>query len=521
MNPAIREDLTYERTRSGFVRGFSFWDVFTFVVATPAASGIVYYSVASKATFPGASFPLAFVFGIVLFLPVAMLLGATSSAVPRSGGIYVLISRLLSPALGQVAAWLLFVAYGLCIGMFGYIVVGILGGIVGMSGKGSLDSLAAFLMSGTGKVLGACIWVGLLWLIFRMGGAWIRNLLRVTVFVPLVAILVAIVAFLAVGPAGAQKAFDATWGQGAYGKVLTLAAQEGWSRVPFSLADTFAALLVVIWAYTTLEAVNYAGSEVRNPKTNFLRGFVAGVLAVGLLYVLVAVGVYHCFGDFVSAYAYVAAKSAGSLKTIMPAIDPSIPFYATSVLPAMPALLVSVALLLWFFNSMPGVFLASSRLAYALAADGVFPRRMQDVDGKRGVPIWATNATAGLGFLGILLMSLDLTQVLGVLNFCFLFVFWPYGLSAAILPFRAPEVFADCPFRKRIFGLPILSMLGAIVFLEGWYFLFLAVEGFGNWGALVTLVILLLGLAVQLRYRRKHQVLGSDGEAVFRQIPLD
>lgn len=520
------EQDAFERTRSGFVRGFSWVDVFMFVVATPAASGVVYYSVSAKPDFPGGSIPLAFVFGLIMFFPICLLIASTSSMLPRAGGLYVLISRVISPSLGYVAAWLLFVGYGLCLGMFGYIVMGIAGGamqmVVGTTQGGWASEFAAWLQTAVGKSVGGVLWVLFLWVCFAGGLGWIRNLLRVSFLIPGIATIVALVAFVAVGPGGAATAFDSVWGANSYQKVLATAHSLGWSPQPFSLSATASALLVVIWAYTTIEAINYASSEVRNPKKSMMRGFMLGLTAVGVLYILVAFGVYYCFGDFVDAYGFLHKAHHDALLQIMPAVDPSVPFFASAVIPnKFLALTVVLSLLLWFFNSMPGVFLAASRIAYAMSVDNIFPQVMQKVSIKRGIPVWATHATAFLGLLGVALMTLQITQVLSIFNFCFLFVFWAYGLAAMVLPFKNPVMYADSPIQARVWGIPVVSVLGLIVFLEGWYFLFLSVGGLGTVGSLVVLAVLFLGLLLNLYYRKKSQSLGIDLQEGFKKIPLD
>ena len=126
MNP---EMLDTPRRTSGLVRHLTVADVVLMVVATPAASGIVYYSVSKAAVYPGGSVWLAFLIGMILFLPICIVVAAGSAAAPRAGGLYVFVSRVLGPRLGFVAAMLFFFGYSLTIGVLGGIVVRLLSGL--------------------------------------------------------------------------------------------------------------------------------------------------------------------------------------------------------------------------------------------------------------------------------------------------------------------------------------------------------------------------------------------------------
>jgi hypothetical protein len=90
-----------------------------------------------------------------------------------------------------------------------------------------------------------------------------------------------------------------------------------------------------------------------------------------------------------------------------------------------------------------------------------------------------------------------------------------------VLPFKNPVMYADSPIQARVLGVPVVSVLGLIVFLEGWYFLFLSVGGLGTVGSLVVLAVLFLGLLLNLHYRKKSQSLGVDLQEIFKKIPLD
>ncbi len=111
------QGVIFTRRASGLVRELSWFDVFVFVVAGSAASGVIFYSVSTAADFPGASLPLAFLVGLLIFFPITLLVALSSATMPRSGGLYIAVSRVLGPTIGYLSAWLLFVGYGISSGV--------------------------------------------------------------------------------------------------------------------------------------------------------------------------------------------------------------------------------------------------------------------------------------------------------------------------------------------------------------------------------------------------------------------
>ena len=83
-----QKEVIFTRRASGLVRELSWVDVFIFVIAGPAASGITYFSVARAADYPGGSIPLGFVIGLVMFLPICALIAMTSAIRMGTGPVY-------------------------------------------------------------------------------------------------------------------------------------------------------------------------------------------------------------------------------------------------------------------------------------------------------------------------------------------------------------------------------------------------------------------------------------------------
>jgi APA family basic amino acid/polyamine antiporter len=522
-----QKGVVFTRKASGLVRELSWVDVFIFVIAGPAASGITYFSVARAADYPGGSIPLGFVIGLAMFVPICALIAMTSAMMPRSGGLYVTVSRVVDPTVGYLCGWMFFVGYGLTIGVLSYVVMGIMGGMFQIAGlAGGMDFLtrAGYVMQTVlGRLISGIIWLAFFWAVMIRGIRSIKKVMRIIFAIPLLATGIIVVSFLVSGPQSAANLFDATWGAGTFDAVKQAAQSLGWGFPSFSWPETVNALMVVIWAYVAIEAISFAGGEIKQPKTSMMRGFLWGCIAVGVMYVVVSFASYYPFKEFIGAYDFLYDDHPEVLKEIFPggaAIPPSVPFYAASIMRSkILGLLVSASIALWYANTILPCFLANSRLAFAMAMDKAMPDAIASVNPRTGSPTWAVHITGLFALLGILIQALNIGTILGILNITALFIFWAFGLAGMLLPFLKPEIYERSPVRWKWFGVDLIVILGMITFVEGWFFLFLSAMEFNRAILLVTLFVLFLGMVIYLVQQRKNVREGVDISRIYSQIP--
>jgi len=522
-----QKGVIFTRRASGLVRELSWVDVFIFVIAGPAASGITYFSVARAADYPGGSIPLGFVIGLAMFLPICALIAMTSAMMPRSGGLYVTVSRVVDPTVGYLCGWMFFVGYGLTIGVLSYIVMGIMGGMFQITGLASgIDFLVRSghaMQTVHGRLISGILWLAFFWVVMTRGIRSIKRVMRIIFAIPLVATGIIVVYFLATGPQNVVKMFNATWGSGVFQAVTAAAENKGWPFPSFSWPQTVNALMVVIWAYVAIEAISFAGGEIKKPKTSMMRGFLWGCVAVGIMYVVVSFAVYYPFKQFIGAYDFLYDKHPEVLRGIFPggaAIQPSVPFYAASIMKSkVMGLLVSASIALWYANTILPCFLANSRLAFAMAMDKAMPEAIASVNPKTGSPTWAVHITGLFALLGIIIQAFNVGTILGILNITALFIFWAFGLSAMLLPFVKPEIYQRSPVRWKWFGIDLIVILGMITFIEGWFFLFLSAMEFNRAILMVTLGVMFIGMLIFLVQQRKNVREGVDISKIYSQIP--
>jgi len=517
------------RRTSGLIRHLTLLDVILIVVATPAASGIVYYSVSKAAAYPGGSVWLAFLIGMLLFLPICVLVGTASAAAPRPGGMYVFVSRTLGPRVAVVASALFFFGYSLTIGVLGGIVVRLLATLFQtLAGRHAnvWATVAQTLSSDEAVLLGGLLWVVFFWAISSFGLRVFRPVARLLYIVPLAGTAVVLWVFFSASPEGFAASFDSAWGSGVSAKVTELARAAGWSSPEFSWPNTFGLLLVVLWAFGGVEMAGYASGEVRSARRSMLWGYILGWVILGGLYIALSASVYSAVGpDFPGAYAYLYDNHPDKLQALLgfspPA--PSVPFYLISVLgPTALSVVLVVCLLLWFVNTMPGFFLGISRLLFALGLDGQLPASFRNYSVRWRSPTTANHATAIVAVFGVILYAYHAGSVLATIDFSIYFFVWLYGLAAIVYAFGQRSPLASVGFAgKRLAGVPILAILGALVFLEGWLFVFLTL-GDLSWPArgwlLGILAVIVGGIAMQ---QRRVAASGIDETAIYVSMPLD
>ena len=522
----MSENLSFSRKTSGLVKGLNWWDVFLLVISAPAGSGILYYSVSTASTYPGGNIALSFFIGMVLIFPVIYLAAVTGNMIPRSGSLYVLISRTINPGVGYVTAVLFFLGYTLSIGVIACIVTQVVGGFLANAGTAAnilaLSGIGTAMQTPLWSTIGGLFLVFLTWFIVLRGIQAFKNVMRILFFVTLAATGITVIYFLVHNPAGISSLFDKVWGAGSYQAIMDSAKTNGWTKAPFSMAMTIKMLLVVLFSYGGLELINYASGETSQEGKRTMRSYIWAWLGLGLIYIIIAFSVSRAFGSFIGAYDFMFKNHPDVLNGIMPAISPSIPFYISSVIPkAWLGILLSVCLAIWLVTTMIPYFFAPSRLIFALAMDRIVPESLAKVSPKTNAPANAAHVTLAFGLLGVFFNLLQVNIVLGTILFCALFVYWLYGLSAILLPYRCPFIYERCPVRGTLFNIPIISLIGCLTFGIGWFVIFVSVNQM-SMGMFITLSIFMLIVSILYTLKlSRNQRVGIDMDAIYGSLPPD
>jgi len=518
----LTEEIVFARKASGLVRELTVQDVIIWGIAAPAASGINFYSVRMSYTYPGASPWLSFALSTLILLPIAIALAMMCSAMPRAGGMYVQVSRIINPTIGFYCVWVMVIGWGIAIGLLGYIVTGLFGGALIMAGLGGGG---AGLVE-AGKALGTMTWSsvgGILFCLFF----WVVNLYsvgavkwvtRIITYLPIIATVIAVLYFIGVGPAGAPSAFNSIWGSGAYEKILDAAAANGFTEKPFSMDATISSLIIPLWAWTAFEASTFVSGEVKSPRKSMLYGFIGGFIGCALLYVVVSWAVYYPYGKFVGAYTFLANAHPDVLSKIMPVIRPGVPLLSSSLMPLWLGATVAILLCLWFANSILPVFASCTRALFAVAFDRALPERFSEVN-KRGAPTWASHVTMIWGIVGVFIAAASVDVILGILDFTMYNFFLWFGMAALLLPYLKPEIYKRSPIQWSVAGVPLISILGLLSLGVGFWIACFSILEFTYAVAAVMSIFIGIGFIFYWWKQAKNVKEGIDISRIYAEVP--
>jgi len=383
----------------------------------------------------------AFLFAAVPAMLAGLAYAILASAMPRAGGSYIYASRGLSPYLGFVASFSQWFALCIAIGVVSYVLVPFVRDIaVAVEWSG----VAAMLESGPVRL---AISLGVLW-------ASVAANLRGIVFyqrlvVPLMFLTFALGGVVIV----AGFWFDAN------DFAAALATREGRAipDLPASFAPWpfFSASAVLFASFIGFDAIAQAGGEARQPGRSLPLAIGLAVGSVALFYLLFIAAVYHAV-----PWQYVADEAQrrdvtapGLLGYLLP------PFWTVVIVSA-----AAVALA----KDLPAMLLATSRLMFAWAEDGIVPKAVAAVHPGRRTPHIAIIASGVMATLGVLGSHLAGDFFLGVdiLVTAMLVNFLLMAVSVLTLPRRNPvlaraiTVLPNAAYRVPLAVLAVIVIAG-------------------------------------------------------------
>jgi basic amino acid/polyamine antiporter, APA family len=420
-----------------------------------------------------------------------------ASAMPRAGGSYVYASRALSPYLGFIASFSQWFSLCVAIGVVSYLLVPFLRDVALAAGA---LSAAVVLETGTARVV---IPLLVLWAFTLVNLRGVRSYERVLVpLLGLTFLLSGLVIFAGFWfePEDYRRAVGA-------GSPLI----PGASATPVRTFVTAVALLFS--SFIGFDSIAQVGGEAKDPGRTLPLAIGLSIGTVAVFYMVFAAAVYHAVPwALVREEALRHDISApGLLGVLLP-----IPLRVAMVAGAAVALA----------KDLPAMLIGVSRLMFAWAEDGIFPRVVAAVHPRFRTPYVAILASAGMASLGILGSHLAGDFFLGVdiLVTSMLVTFILMCCSVLALPGRNPVLAREVRVvRGRraqlvlcISGIVLLSILLAVHTFKdlsspasAWYFR----------STPVWLLVMALGSAVYMREVGALRRRGVDVDAIFATLP--
>ncbi len=583
---AVEEKL-FVRKATGLVREIGFLTAIIIVIANTVGAGwqkrVFQYT--GLAPLPEneylAGIPpmvMAFIIGGLVVLLSVLAVAVIASAMPRSGGGYVAISRILGPFWGFTGAWLEFLSIAWSFGLIAVIVF-----------EGIYKNIGPIAFGATvGAGLNEWFYFGaglLLVIVFTAVGVFgvklTGLLLQVMFWIP------AVLTFYVLGLLSQASSNTVTLGMAnLFGTTVTpdryvAAATNPALGTPIQAqaagiggywGAVATALIGAYFAYIGYAASTFVAGEIKEANRNIPRSVVFATILIIVLYVgvsSVASGVLKGIAvttlsdgkqySLLSAWSYL---SFGKGTSLADAQLPGINLWSTAVsgltasgigLGSANSLLVLFGVF-WIANDIPPFILTASRIIFAMSFDRVLPPPLANVNDRFHSPVNAVILTGVVAILGCISESAlfdpggplnsGKNQVLATLlgssggvattDLMDSLFFTLFTLSLVVLPLRASkrQIFETAPYKPGgKWGMVILGLagFGANLFVD---YEFLIAPG-GDYGlasvnfssstllsdisGLLFLVgIVILGAIIYYAHRMRR---GINYATIFAQIP--
>lgn len=465
-----------DTNRPALVRGLSLFDATTLIVGTVIGSGIFVAPsiMAGYVESPVLHLGLWLVGGL-LTLAGALAVAELTAAMPGSGGQYVFLSAAFGPPLGFLFGWTYFTAINT--GTIAAVTVGF-AKHVGIFVRG-IDEATVWWQLGsyritTAQVVAIAVTLALTFLNVRglRAGALVQNVFTIA---KVAAVLVLVVLTLVLGRGAAAPVAPPA-----------LLGSEG-VRLGL-LAALAVAMSKALFAYDAWYAAALAAEEVRDPERNLPRALLYGTLGVTVVYLSV-VGVCMFL---------VPAHEMAHVPDNRIAAEA-----ARRLLGARGEGFIALAILASTFGCANGLILGGARVAFAMARDGLFFRRMAAIHPGHKTPansLWLQGGIAcALALTGSYSDLLTMTAFTSLL-FSMLTV-----VGLFVLRRQRPEL----PRPYRMWGYPVLPAL--FVAISCFFLVFILKGDPRNSG--LGLLLSVLGLPAYALWSRgagRRAVLGAD-----------
>ncbi len=442
----------------------------------------------------------AYLFAAVPAILAALAYAILASAMPRAGGSYVYASRALNPYLGFVASFSQWFGLSIAIGVVSYVLVPFLRDIAAALGW---QPLASALDSGGIRLTVALAFLWTFVVVNLRGLQLYERTLIPLMFLMFVLGGVVIVA----GFYFDQQDFAAAVLE-REGRQI---AEAGASSLQFGTFLTAAALLFS--SFIGFDSIAQAGGEARNPGRTLPLAIGIAVVSVGTFYMLFTAAVYHAV-----PWTYIAEEA---MKR-----DLTAPGLLGYLLPAGWTVAIVSGAAVALTNDLPAMLLAVSRLMFAWAEDGIFPRRVASVHPKWHTPhvaivlsgLMATVGILGSHLAGDFFLGVDILVTSMLVNFLLMCV------SVLALPRRNPEIAREVrvlPSRRVQVPLALLGVivLGGFLIVHVWKDFTASVSAWYFHSTPVWLAVMAVATAVYLRELRNLRRTGVNVEAIFSTLP--
>lgn len=458
-------------------------DLVVFGVGVIIGAGIFVLTGTVAASNSGPALALSFFIAAIACGLAGLCYAEFASTVPVAGSAYTFSYATLGEFVAWIIGWDLVLEFtigsaALASSFSGYLKQVL--GIVGVTLPTSLSSASEGFVDLPAMVI-ALVVMGML----VRGTKFSSRFNQVVVAIKLVVVAAVIVVGIAlVDPSNwvpfIPESQPAEGGGGSFQSQPLITSIFGLEPAVFGVAGVIAGASVVFFAFIGFDIVATTAEEARNPKRDVPIGILGSLAIVTLLYAAVSLVVTG-----VQSYQDIDPADGAPLATAFDAAG--VTWMGNLVAVGACIGLVVVAMIL---------MLGQSRVAFAMARDGLLPRSLARVHPTYGTPHRIT-LIAGVA-IALLAGFVDLATLANLVNIGTLFAFTLVSIGVLVLRPTRP----DLPRAFRTPAAPVVATLSVVLCV----YLMLNLTG-ETWERF--LIWMALGVVVYVTYSRRHSRLGQ------------
>jgi basic amino acid/polyamine antiporter, APA family len=218
---------------------------------------------------------------------------------------------------------------------------------------------------------------------------------------------------------------------------------EGVAVTTGGVAGFAAAMLGALWAYDGWNNITFMAGEVKNPGRNLPLALIGGMLLVMALYLFVNLSYYHVLTP--TQIASVPASSSVAAEVVR------------RLLGSIVVTVMAAAMMTSSFGALHASILATARLPYALARDGLFFKSLAEVSPRTHVPVRSLIVLAFWACVVALSGSFDTLTDYAIFALTLFYLL----VAASVFLFRKRQPNAERTY--RVWGYPFVPIVFIIV----------------------------------------------------------
>lgn len=511
----------FARQATGLVRSVSAWDALIYNVVFMAPTAIFAYGFFALSLFPGVDLPTTALISVPLAIIVGLFYAMYSASMPRSGGDYVWVSRVLHPALGFMNNVVLFL-----------ILLSIAGSYMPWFTQWGIAPILQYMGNPNAALVASNMftfgWAVLFWLICAVivsrGAKASHYAFWIFFFLILIGVFAYVGALLSTTPTQFAASFDASSGM-KYADIIHKAQGAG---VPAGFV-TSATLLGVAFTYLNFIGFNasvYYAGEIKEVKRSQFFAIIGSVFVFGAITWLLYEATYVGMGSqFLGAISYLAATGDSLYTLSLPPLFHILLQYGTNNSWAF--LLAAFGFSMMTLSSSLTYIFIGVRLIFAWSFDRVVPTSLARLDQKHGSPYFALLVVTVVAIILEALWSFTpLLSYFAYAVFGYMIMQSIVAISGIAFPWKRKDIFDVSPSvtKFKLGPVPAISVLGFLTLLIsiwlGYASISPAFVGALNSSVVAfTLGLFAIGIVIYVissAYRRSK---GLPLELSFKEIP--